>query len=210
MLYLHKVTPKDTVHTCSQNLQNRLSRRYTFLPSARSTFSVGLRTFAMGPLAHTTTSRRPSNFPRPSASILLLSPQNHILLLHRVTTSRSFPSAHVFPGGNLLPSDGEIPAPGDPARHLDNRAYRVGAIRECFEESGILLARERDSGGMLWVDTGERERGRREVDSGIVGMEEWVQGRQGRVDVGAAISSSPRRIPTNLKDQKISSPSPAG
>ncbi|KAI9773109.1 MAG: hypothetical protein M1840_008230 [Geoglossum simile] len=152
----------------------------------------------MGPLAHTTASRRPSNFPRPSASILLLSPQNHILLLHRVTTSRSFPSAHVFPGGTLSPSDGEIPAPGDPARHVDNRAYRVGAIRECFEESGMLLAREGDGEGMLLVEKGERERGRRDVDGGLVGMEEWVKGRQGRVDVDNLIPFTRWITPANL------------
>ncbi|KAK5242169.1 hypothetical protein LTR40_012886, partial [Exophiala xenobiotica] len=33
----------------------------------------------------------------PSASVILVSPSNEILLLHRVQTSSAFPSAHVFP-----------------------------------------------------------------------------------------------------------------
>ena len=39
--------------------------------------------------------------PRPSSSVLLISPQNEILLLHRVSHSSSFAAAHVFPGGHL-------------------------------------------------------------------------------------------------------------
>lgn len=82
--------------------------------------------------------------PRPSASILLLSPTNTLLLLHRVKTSTSFPSAHVFPGGNLS-SFHEPPLstadPSHPTYHTDSPAYRLAAIRETFEESGILLAK---------------------------------------------------------------------
>ncbi|KAH7403243.1 hypothetical protein BKA64DRAFT_668605 [Cadophora sp. MPI-SDFR-AT-0126] len=121
--------------------------------------------------------------PRPSASILLISPQNQILLLHRVRTSSSFPSAHVFPGGNLAPSDGHIPAPEDKDRHVDGRSYRVGAIRECFEESGILLARRRDGGGLLEVEDSVREQGRRDVHEGKIGFEKWVEGVGGVVDI---------------------------
>lgn len=57
-------------------------------------------------------------------------------------TSTSFPSAHVFPGGNLSPfHEGPLPAPDQPEHHQDSPAYRLAAIRETFEESGILLAR---------------------------------------------------------------------
>jgi len=73
-------------------------------------------------------------------SIILVSPSNRILLIHRVRTSSAFPSAHVFPGGNVSAADGYIPASGID-RHRDNVAYRTGAIRELFEEAGILLAR---------------------------------------------------------------------
>ncbi len=118
-------------------------------------------------------------------SILLISPRNDILLLHRVRTSSSFPSAHVFPGGNLSASqDGDIPSPKAPDRHVDGRAYRVGAIRECFEESGILLARKQGGEGLLEVEDGVREQGRRDVHAGRVKFGEWVEKVGGIIDVG--------------------------
>lgn len=70
---------------------------------------------------------RPRPEPRPSACIILVSPTNQVLLLHRVHTSSAFPSAHVFPGGNLSAFhdiDGGFPLPGDVARHEDSLTYR--------------------------------------------------------------------------------------
>ncbi|KAH9215121.1 hypothetical protein DL95DRAFT_364773 [Leptodontidium sp. 2 PMI_412] len=138
--------------------------------------------------------------PRPSASILLLSPTNEILLLHRVRTSSSFPSAHVFPGGNLSASqDGDIPGPNDEGRHVDGRSYRVGAIRECFEESGILLARKKGGeGGLLEVGEEERERARRSIHAGKERFEEWVERVGGVVDVEALHPFTRWVTPTNL------------
>ncbi|KAJ6021887.1 Cystathionine beta-synthase core [Penicillium herquei] len=98
--------------------------------------------------------------PRPSSSVILVSPQNEILLLHRVHTSTSFASAHVFPGGNLASQDGPCPSPEDPTRHDDGPHYRNAAIRELFEESGILLAKDASTGRMLVVDEASREQGR--------------------------------------------------
>jgi len=121
--------------------------------------------------------------------ILLISPHNEILLLHRVRTSSSFPSAHVFPGGNLSASqDGIIPAPGSKERHIDGPAYRVGAIRECFEESGILLAKRGDgSGKLLEVPEEVREKGRKDIHSGKVKFLDWVREQGGVVDTGKYI-----------------------
>ena len=55
--------------------------------------------------------------------------------------------ALVFPGGSVEPGDGGIPIEGnrDAALPADMVALRVGAIRETFEECGLLLARERGS-----------------------------------------------------------------
>ncbi|KAI9742896.1 MAG: hypothetical protein M1818_003625 [Claussenomyces sp. TS43310] len=137
---------------------------------------------------------------RPSASILLISPRNEILLLHRVRTSSSFPSAHVFPGGNLSAwQDGAIPDAGDAERHVDGPAYRLGAIRECFEESGILLALRRDGNGtLLEVSEAERERAREAIHAGRLRFSDWVQSQGGTVDSDGLIPFTRWITPTNL------------
>ncbi|KAH8682033.1 hypothetical protein BX600DRAFT_505657 [Xylariales sp. PMI_506] len=137
--------------------------------------------------------------PRPSASIVLLSPTNQVLLLRRVKTSSAFASAHVFPGGNLAEfHDGPVPPPGDPQRHEDSRAYRLGAIRETFEESGILLARDvressSSSGGgggggltnrkLLSLPAAERDRARKMIYKNEISFEEWLRSVGGEADI---------------------------
>ncbi|KAF1837141.1 hypothetical protein BDW02DRAFT_492168 [Decorospora gaudefroyi] len=115
--------------------------------------------------------------PRPSASVLLLSPTNQILLLHRVKKASSFASAHVFPGGALSKThDGEIPDVDDPGRHQDGPAYRMAAVRETFEECGILLAKSKKTGKLFTeISDAEREQGRRDVHSGKVKFAELLQ-----------------------------------
>lgn len=111
-----------------------------------------------------------------TGSVVLISPGNEVLLLHRVRTSTSFPSAHVFPGGNIsLSQDGEVPQPKDVGRHEDSIPYRRAAIRELFEESGILLAKDRDSGEFIHVDEANRERGRHAIHDGKITFQEWLQ-----------------------------------
>ena len=107
--------------------------------------------------------------------MILVSPQNEILLLHRVQTSSSFASAHVFPGGNLSTQDGPCPPPEDPARHDDAPHYRKAAIRELFEESGILLAKDANSGKMLFVDEAAREQGRKLIHQNKITFDEWLK-----------------------------------
>ncbi|KAK7897551.1 hypothetical protein LTR67_004178 [Exophiala xenobiotica] len=113
----------------------------------------------------------------PSASVILVSPSNEILLLHRVQTSSAFPSAHVFPGGNLEPSDGPLPSdPSDVKRHIDSPAYRTGAIRELFEETGILLARScRTAESLLSVSREQRQAGREAVHQGKITLSDWLE-----------------------------------
>ena len=112
----------------------------------------------------------------PSASIILVSPNNTILLLHRRQNSSAFPSAHVFPGGNLDPSDGPLPSdPKDVNRHLDSTPYRIGAIRELFEETGILLAKESASAtSLLTVSDSARLAGRKAVHKSSIQFQEWL------------------------------------
>ncbi|KAJ5996964.1 hypothetical protein N7522_008624 [Penicillium canescens] len=138
--------------------------------------------------------------PRPSSSVLLVSSKNEILLLHRVQTSSSFASAHVFPGGNLSSQDGPCPPPEDLARHDDSPSYRHAAIRELFEESGILLAVDRTSGKMLAVDEPTREAGRRLIHQNKVTFEEWLkqQNANAEPDLDQLIPFTRWVTPTNV------------
>lgn len=123
--------------------------------------------------------------PRPSASVLLVSPQNQILLLQRVKQSSSFASAHVFPGGNVSEfHDGKMPGPDSEDRHMDSEIYRLAAIRETFEESGILLARNAGFGRLIEVPEAEREEGRREIHSNETSFQQWLAKKGGRADTG--------------------------
>ncbi|KAL9595624.1 MAG: hypothetical protein Q9219_006330 [cf. Caloplaca sp. 3 TL-2023] len=135
----------------------------------------------------------------PSASILLISPSNEILLLRRVKKSTSFASAHVFPGGHIDPEDGPLPPHDDIRIHEDNPAYRMGAVRECFEESGILLARSRDDPSMLLQLTeGERHEGRHAVHEKRVRFDDWVHSHGGIPDVESLHPFTRWLTPTNI------------
>lgn len=121
--------------------------------------------------------------PRPSSSVLLLSPSNEILLLHRVKTSTSYASAHVFPGGNLDPfHEGPLPEPASPERHRDGPAYRMGAIRETFEETGILLA-SRD-GALVNLPLHERDKARKEIHENKVKFGDFLDSIGAVADTG--------------------------
>ncbi len=71
-----------------------------------------------------------------------------------------------------------------PARHVDGETYRLAAVRETFEESGILLARRRADGRVLHVSVNVLEDGRKKVHSGQVGFGEWVASLGGSPDIG--------------------------
>ncbi|KAJ6442785.1 NUDIX hydrolase domain-containingprotein [Purpureocillium lavendulum] len=124
--------------------------------------------------------------PRPSSSVVLLSPTNEVLLLHRVKSSSTFASAHVFPGGNLDAfHDGDVPPVGDPARHQDGPAYRLGAVRECFEETGILLAKK--DGALIELPVDQRDDMRKKVHANEVNFVDWVKSLGGEPDTAGLV-----------------------
>ncbi|RYC56742.1 hypothetical protein CHU98_g9474 [Xylaria longipes] len=143
--------------------------------------------------------------PRPSSSIILLSPTNQVLLLHRVKTSTSFASAHVFPGGNLSEfHDGTIPPPADAKRHEDSLAYRLGAIRETFEESGILLARKGSKDGpMLNLPTSERDRARKAIYGNEISFGKWLESVGGVADTENLLPFTRWLTPANMAPKRF-------
>jgi glyoxylase-like metal-dependent hydrolase (beta-lactamase superfamily II)/8-oxo-dGTP pyrophosphatase MutT (NUDIX family) len=99
--------------------------------------------------------------PKPAATLILLRSGMEVLMLQRAQTAAFLGGAYVFPGGSLDPDDAsmdrvigltEAQANERLELHSGGIAYYVAAIRECFEEAGILLACDR---------TGKRIDGRR-------------------------------------------------
>ncbi|KAH9996836.1 hypothetical protein BJV77DRAFT_1059248 [Russula vinacea] len=70
--------------------------------------------------------------PWPSASLVVINSSNEVLLVHRNPKTTSFAGMHVFPGGNYDEKQDE--------------SYRMTAIRETFEETGLLLASATSAG----------------------------------------------------------------
>jgi recombination protein RecT len=99
--------------------------------------------------------------PRPSATVLLLRDGTpwELLLVHRPGGADFAPGAYVFPGG---------------AVHEDDRSWadelRAAAVREVFEEVGILLARgarDADSNGVRRLTEGGKTFSQALVEIGV-------------------------------------------
>jgi 8-oxo-dGTP pyrophosphatase MutT (NUDIX family) len=84
--------------------------------------------------------------PRPAATILVLRDDPFEVLMVRRHGNGQFASALVFPGGLVDPSDCDdawLPLiEGADALTAEERALRIAACRETFEESALLLARD--------------------------------------------------------------------
>ncbi|KAM0749258.1 hypothetical protein T439DRAFT_381637 [Meredithblackwellia eburnea MCA 4105] len=116
--------------------------------------------------------------PSPSASVVLIAPTQpgtttpdgynyRSLLLQRHAKSSTFVSAHVFPGGNLDAADKDSAwkslYSSSTVVDSSDLALRLCAVRETFEESGVLLVEDdEDSSGKkgheVWASVPEQER----------------------------------------------------
>src|SRR3954470_4963533 len=73
-------------------------------------------------------------------------------MMRRSEESSFAPGAYVFPGGRVCPEDDELAACcAKTGSHAPGIAYRAAAIRETYEECGILLARKGVGGPLLSV-----------------------------------------------------------
>jgi 8-oxo-dGTP pyrophosphatase MutT (NUDIX family) len=92
---------------------------------------------------------------RPASTILLLrdgaAREIEVFMMVRHHQIEFNSGALVFPGGSVDAGDNEIVARADlysggEGLSESDRGFRIAAIRETFEESGILLARSKDTG----------------------------------------------------------------
>jgi len=93
--------------------------------------------------------------PRKAATLLVVRDDPFEVLMLRRHAGATFPSAMVFPGGVVEASDGDeewlphLIGAGD--LDAEERAYRIAALRETWEEASIVVARR---GGSALPDSG--------------------------------------------------------
>ena len=128
---------------------------------------------------------------RPAATVLLVRDAEptgvEVFVLRRTANAVFAADMYVFPGGRvddvdhaaeLEPyCDGLDDATASARLGIDHGglAFWVAAVRECFEEAGVLLARRRD-GGPLVIDEADRVA----VHDGELSMEELCRARRPR------------------------------
>ena len=163
---------------------------------------------------------------RPAATIVVIRNENsvpEILMLRRNSAALSATGAHVFPGGGVDESDRDVvqqellvgldEAAARRRLHLpeDALAYYCAALRELFEEAGILLAvsgprpdcaldattvavgrRELRSGDVSWAQFLVREGLYLDL-SGVAYLAHWVtrEGRARRFDTRFFLARAP-------------------
>jgi 8-oxo-dGTP pyrophosphatase MutT (NUDIX family) len=122
--------------------------------------------------------------PRLSATILILRDTlqgMEVLMVVRHHEVDFLSGALVFPGGKLAKGD-EDPRVCARCSGVENLSFeqvalRVGAIREVFEESGILLARERGATALLGAARATQlaDRYRQPLGSGAMGIADLLE-----------------------------------
>lgn len=161
---------------------------------------------------------------RPAATVMLVrdTPDERVevLLLQRHPDLVFVAGAHVFPGGAVDPDD-RSPASLAVATGLDDAtasglldvpvgglAYWIAAVRETFEEAGLLLATTAD-GADPWLDPRRAERlagARTDIEAGRSTLAELCEREGLRLDLGPLRSfgrwitpeGAPRRYDTRF------------
>lgn len=108
--------------------------------------------------------------PRLSASLVLVNSRNEILLVQRNPQATSFAGLHVFPGGNFDAKQ--------------DTSLGLTAIRETFEEAGLLLALSDTPSTLLDVDFTQA---REAVHGGQTSFSTFLTNNNLRADVDALL-----------------------
>ena len=118
---------------------------------------------------------------RPAATVLLLrdaSDAMEVFMIERHRNIQFMGGALVFPGGRVNPEDAELTQDRQ-AEIFSDFTFRVAAIREAFEECGVLMARDVSTGAL--VDDKRRESledYRKKLEDGSVTMSEFIQNQK--------------------------------
>lgn len=110
--------------------------------------------------------------PRPASAVVLGRDRTdgglEVFMVRRHVRSEFIPDAFVFPGGSVQSGDVEtertpgLCGPDIPGPTALGTGFRVAALRECFEEAGVLLARRDGQPLAIAPEDVERFRGYRD------------------------------------------------
>lgn len=168
--------------------------------------------------AQSSTAPRP---PLPSSTLLMLrddaaGPQVFMVKRHHAIDFAS--GAMVFPGGKLAEGDSD-PALG---RHLRPgsfdpalTSFALGAIREAFEESGLLLARRKGQGNFLSAeDVAKLDHWREPLNTGAKTLRDMAEAEQLDYALDALVTFAhwvtPVNMPKRFDTWFFLAPAPAG
>jgi 8-oxo-dGTP pyrophosphatase MutT (NUDIX family) len=120
--------------------------------------------------------------PRLAATVMLLRPPYEVYLVRRASTMAFAAGMYAFPGGTVDPRDAatDLAWVAPPNRlglpEDEARAVVCAAVREVFEETGVLLAGPSAGSVLADVSTVDWEERRRAVEARQVGFAELLRG----------------------------------
>ena len=146
-------------------------RRRTSFPAAHET---------SGPEKLVFMTVQPVATPRPSATVIITRPASEsfeILFIRRSSKSSFMGGMSAFPGGTVDPDDYEETVLCSETENLltsisqtlspaEQRAFYVAAVRELFEETGVLIARDAQGRSIHGAGSPASDLIREEIDSG--------------------------------------------
>ena len=136
--------------------------------SRRTSFNFGCKIHRMPRLNQLLNAQREPASTRPAATVLLLRDGNgdrnsagiEVLMTRRSMTASFAPGAYVFPGGGVDAADAQ--SHGQASRRATQSdlhlTQAIAAIRESFEELGVLLARHADGTAPTTADIAALDR----------------------------------------------------
>ena len=135
---------------------------------------------------------------RPAATVLLLRDTQdgiEILMTRRSPTASFAPGAYVFPGGGIDAADSQSHdiAARRPAQSDLHLTQAIAAIRESFEELGVLLARRADGSAASDSDIAALDRGLKLAADEVYVLAHWITDRDlpRRFDVPFLVARMP-------------------